>query len=100
MEIERTHIVRSLTGRDRGRVFLVWDTEGDFLLLVDGKTRGVEAPKKKRRKHAQLLDALNTPLKDKLLRGDQVFNSEIRKALSPYAESADTSIGGSLLGER
>ena len=55
MDIVKANIVTSTAGRDKGEVFFVLATEGDFLLLADGKTRPVERPKRKRRKHAALL---------------------------------------------
>ena len=45
MNFTRAQIVRSLAGHDKGAFFCVLDTEGDFLLLADGKHRRVEAPK-------------------------------------------------------
>ena len=44
MDIAKSMIVRSTAGRDKGKLFLVLGTEGDFLLLADGKTRRVERP--------------------------------------------------------
>ena len=43
MNFTRAQIVRSLAGHDKGAFFCVLDTEGDFLLLADGKHRRVEA---------------------------------------------------------
>ena len=51
MDIVKANIVTSTAGRDKGEAFFVLATEGDFLLLADGKTRPVERPKRKRRKH-------------------------------------------------
>ena len=42
MDIVKANIVTSTAGRDKGEVFFVLATEGDFLLLADGKTRPVE----------------------------------------------------------
>ena len=39
MDIVKANIVTSTAGRDKGEVFFVLATEGDFLLLADGKTR-------------------------------------------------------------
>ena len=50
MDIARSNIVKSIAGRDAGSLFFVLATEGDFLLLADGKRRRVETPKRKRRK--------------------------------------------------
>ena len=45
MDIAISNIVRSTAGRDKGDLFFVLATEGDFLLLADGKRRRVEDPK-------------------------------------------------------
>ena len=42
MDIVKANIVTSTAGRDKGEAFFVLATEGDFLLLADGKTRPVE----------------------------------------------------------
>jgi ribosomal protein L14E/L6E/L27E len=47
-------IVRSLAGHDAGRLYWVVDSEGDFLLLADGKHRRLTQPKRKRRRHVEL----------------------------------------------
>ena len=41
MDIAKSAIVKSAAGRDKGKLFFVLDTEGDFLLLADGRRRGV-----------------------------------------------------------
>lgn len=47
--------VLSLSGHDKGRLFLVVGDDGHFLWLADGKSRRLERPKKKNRKHTKLL---------------------------------------------
>lgn len=55
-EERRMRIVRSLAGRDKGRLFLVVGvTDKGELLLADGKMRKVETPKKKE-KHTEPLE--------------------------------------------
>lgn len=85
MEIDKTHIVSSLAGRDKGRLFIVMETEPDFVYLVDGKLRKLEAPKKKRRKHVAFAGLLGDRLAGKILRDDKVLNSEIRRALAEFS---------------
>ena len=41
-------VVRSLAGRDAEDLFYVIGTEGDLLLLCDGKHRTLEKPKRKK----------------------------------------------------
>ena len=47
-------IVTALAGRDRGRSFVVTAAEPDgFVMLVDGDTRKLSHPKKKKLKHVE-----------------------------------------------
>ena len=82
MEIAISNIVRSTAGRDRGDLFFVLATEGDFLLLADGKRRRVEDPKRKRRKHTELYGEGHSPVAEKIRSGAKVTNSELRKAIA------------------
>ena len=99
MDIDKTHIVSSLAGRDKGRLFIVMETEPDFVYLVDGKLRKLESPKKKRRKHVAFAGILGDRLAGKISRGEKVLNSEIRRALAEFSheengdENAVSSIG-------
>ena len=46
MDIVKSNIVKSAAGRDEGDLFFVLDTQEEYLLLADGKSRRVEKPKK------------------------------------------------------
>ena len=39
MEIAKANIVRSEAGRDKGKLFIVLNVDGEYLLLADGKER-------------------------------------------------------------
>ena len=84
MEIAMADIVCSAAGRDRGKLFAVVATEGDYLLLVDGKGRRVERPKRKKRKHVRFVARDTGRLADKIMRSEKITNSEIRKALAGH----------------
>ena len=82
MDIVKANVVISTAGRDKGEVFFVLATEGDFLLLADGKTRPVERPKRKRRKHAKLYRSDGGSLSGRIRSSEQITNSELRKAIA------------------
>ena len=82
MDIVKANIVISTAGRDKGEVFFVLATEGDFLLLADGKTRPVERPKRKRRKHVKLYRSDGGSLSGRIRSSEQITNSELRKAIA------------------
>ena len=84
MELAKSDIVRSIAGRDQGKYFLVTDTEGEFLMLADGKTRRLEKPKRKKRKHARLVGSNNSRVAEKIRSEEKVTNSELRRTLAAY----------------
>ena len=70
-------IVRSRAGRDCGRAFVVWKIiDEEYVLLVDGKLRTLERPKKKKRRH--LLKATETRME----LSDRLLNADFRKFLA------------------
>lgn len=86
MEISRADLVVSLAGRDRGQIFYVLDTDETFVYVVDGKSRRMENPKRKKQKHLQKLPQTDTRVADKIRNGDKVLNSELRRELAAYGQ--------------
>ena len=84
MEIAKSNIVRSDAGRDKGKLFVVLDVEGEFLLLADGKTRKVEHPKRKKRRHVLFVSAEKTRLSEKITNNVKFTNSELRRTLAVF----------------
>ena len=56
-------LVISLCGHDKGDLFIVLSTEGEYVIICDGKRRKAEKNKKKKTKHIQPT-GLNTDLID------------------------------------
>ena len=86
MEITRSNIVRSDAGRDKGKLFYVLETQGEYLLLADGKSRKVESPKRKKRRHVLFVAAEENRLSGKIKGEEKITNSELRKALAAFRE--------------
>ena len=86
MEIAKSNIVRSDAGRDKGKIFAVLAVEGEYLLLADGKSRKVEHPKRKKRRHVLFVSAEETRLADKIKSGEKITNSELRRTLAIFRE--------------
>lgn len=53
MEYRTGQLVRSIAGRDKGAEYYVIRTEGSYIYAVDGKTRRLDKPKRKKIKHVQ-----------------------------------------------
>ena len=84
MEIAQSNIIRSDAGRDKGKLFVVLAVEGEFLLLADGKSRKVENPKRKKRRHVLFVSAEKTRLSEKITGNEKFTNSELRRTLAAY----------------
>ncbi len=84
MEIKKTQIVRSCAGHDKGKYFYVADTDGEYLLLADGKTRKLKTPKRKKRKHVVYCAESGEPAAGKNQRGEPLTDGDIRKTLGVF----------------
>ena len=68
-----------------GKLFVVLAVEGEYLLLADGKSRKLEAPKRKKRRHVEFVTAADDTRLSKKIRGEEkITNSEVRRALAAY----------------
>ena len=93
--IEIADVVRSLAGRDAGKLFYVIETDETYLTLVNGKDRTLEKPKQKKRKHAVKVLRSETRVAEKLRSGDKVLNSELRRDLAYLSQQMQSiDLGG------
>ena len=88
MDSAKSNIVRSNAGRDKGKLFVVLAVDGeDYLLLADGKSRKVESPKRKKRRHVLFVSAEETRLAEKIKSEEKITNSELRRTLAGCREA-------------
>ena len=88
-------VVLSTTGRDKGKLFYVIGIEDDLLLLANGKDRTLDKPKRKKQKHVQKVLRSETRVAAKLMNGDKLLNSELRKELAFLSrELQSNNLGG------
>lgn len=75
-------IVEATAGRERGKLFMIVGIiDENYVWIVNGKNRTLAKPKKKKIKHLKSMGELDWKIRKKILNGDQVFDSEIRKIL-------------------
>ena len=88
-------VVVSTAGHDQGEIFYVIGTDDQFLYLANGKDRTLDKPKRKKRKHVQKVLRSETRVAAKLVSGDKVLNSELRRDLAYFArEMQANNLGG------
>ena len=81
-DIGISDVVMSLAGRDQGEWFYVLDADDTYLMLVNGKDRPLDKPKRKKRKHVEKVLRSETRVAAKLRSGDKVLNGELRRDLA------------------
>ena len=80
-------VVESIAGRDKGTLYYVIDGDDTWLSLVNGKSRTVEKPKRKKCKHTNKVLRSETRVAEKLRNGDKVLNSELRRDLAYLSQT-------------
>ena len=86
MEFSVGQVVISKAGRDKGDMFIVFDIEGEHLYLVDGKSRPLENPKKKKIKHIQPTKNVDTTLHEAIMAKQYMKNADFQTALKNFKE--------------
>ena len=74
-ELKPGQLVRSLAGRDKGKHYLVLEKlDNKYVLLVDGRSRLVDRPKKKNIAHLQRYERRAEPVDSNQLTDNQVIS--------------------------
>ena len=93
--IHISDVVVSTAGHDQGEIFYVIGMDDQYLYLANGKDRSLDKPKRKKRKHVQKVLRSETRVAAKIISGDKVLNSELRRDLAFHAkEMQANNLGG------
>ena len=85
--ITQYNIVKSLAGRDQNNLYVVSFVEGDYCYLVDGKTKPLTKPKRKKIKHIECLASAQQELLGVFDSKLQTNDAKIRKFLKEFQKS-------------
>ena len=94
MEVDKSSLIVSKAGRDKGQLFYVVDTDDQYVYLADGKSRKLEKPKRKKRKHVEQVPRTESRIAEKIRNGEKVLNSELRKELASLGQKQSQNQGG------
>ncbi|MCM1099994.1 MAG: KOW domain-containing RNA-binding protein [Clostridium sp.] len=76
--------VTSKAGHDKDTLYLIVAEEGDFVELCDGRSRLLQKPKRKRRKHIQPINQMADESLVQALLGGKATDERIRAAIKQY----------------
>lgn len=86
-DIDLGQVVKSKAGRDKNKIFIIIEiVDNDYVMIVDGKSRKLENPKKKKIKHLMIYKSVIDDLSDKK-KSNEMNNAYIRKVLDPFNKS-------------
>lgn len=81
-KIKIGRVVLAKAGRDKGDIFtIVGKIDEDYVLIANGTNRSVDKPKKKKIRHLEPKPDCLEVIGEKILKGQKVFDAEIRKSL-------------------
>ena len=89
-DISISDVVVSTAGRDQGKLYYCIAVDGPYLLLANGKDRTLEKPKRKKFKHTRKVLRAETRVAAKLIAGDNVLNSELRRDLAFFSRTENS----------
>lgn len=70
-------IIKSKAGHDQNNIFIILDVQDEYVYLVDGKTRTLSKPKRKKTKHIEVIGTVNEIFVE-LWNNKRLLNSHIR----------------------
>jgi len=77
-------IVMPNNGRDAGKKLIIIGLQDDYSFIADGRGRRCDKPKLKKNKHLTIIGRASGIVEEKLVRGDRVTSSEVRRALAEH----------------
>ena len=77
-------LAASKAGHDKDSVYVIIREDGEYIYVADGKSRTVERPKRKNRKHVQLIKKKRMPEPDK-----GFDDLEIKRVIKEYLKERE-----------
>lgn len=73
----------SRAGHDTGTLYVILKTDEEYVYLTDGRLKPIEKPKKKKKKHVQVMRTIPQELAD--MSENAIKNEDIRRVIRRFA---------------
>lgn len=80
-------LASSKAGHDKNTVYVIIKEETEYVYLADGRLRTLAKPKRKNKKHIQIIKKYPEPELPERIKAGQTDDVEIRKVLEQYRMS-------------
>lgn len=78
-------LATSKAGHDKTEIYVIIAEDEKYVYLCDGRLKTLEKPKKKSRKHIQIIKTtVNEELQQRLRQGMTVYNEEIKRMIKEF----------------
>ena len=74
----------SKAGHDKKKLYIIIKEDSEYVYLVDGELKTLEKPKKKRKKHIQIINKVDETIHNKLETSKIIYNEDIKRAIKLY----------------
>ncbi len=78
-------LAKSLRGHDKNEIYVVYREENDFVYLINGKTKTIEKPKRKKQRHIQIIKNLPEEIIEMV--SQELTNETAKKIIKHYVRS-------------
>lgn len=83
MLVKEGAFAKSKTGHDCSEIYVIIKCDDEYAYLVNGKTKPLDKPKKKKLKHIQFIDYMEPVIIEKI-NNNLLNNEDIKKAIKNY----------------
>lgn len=77
----------SMSGHDKGSIYVIMKEEAKEVYLADGRLKTVEKPKRKNKKHIQIIKKLPKEITEVFVQKEDFRNEEIKRAIKLYRKT-------------
>ena len=74
----------SKAGHDKTKLYIIINEDLEYVYLVDGDLKPLEKPKKKSKKHIQIINKVDEIIQNKLETKQIIYNEDIKRAIKLY----------------
>ncbi|MEE1313255.1 MAG: hypothetical protein UHS41_05860 [Lachnospiraceae bacterium] len=86
MDYRTGYYAISKAGHDKGKTYIIWNTEDEYVYLVNGITKTMDEPKKKKKKHVQIQCCMDDEVEWKLNNNCKITDDDIMEALRRHLQ--------------
>ncbi len=74
----------SRAGHDKGKLYIIIEESEEYVYLTDGRLKPVDRPKKKKKKHIQIIRKVDETIQFVIEEKKPISNEMVKRAIKEY----------------